>query len=98
MRELRQTIHRAVALGGGDRLTIEDFTRMEPHRLGGVGSHLDEWLTGRSWREIETEITRWALDRYGSVRRAAVALGRPPSTFADRVKHLRIDETRARKV
>ena len=94
VRELRQTVHRAVALGG-ERLTIEDFTRLEPRRLG-VARPIDDWLTGKSWQEIEAEVVRWAIKRHRSVRQAARALQRPPSTLADRAQRLGIEAPRQR--
>lgn len=89
VRELRQTIHRAAVLGG-DRLVVEDFTRLAPTQATSVRS-LDAWLVGKSWRQIETEVLRWALSRYGSMRAAAAALQRPHSTVADRVARLGVN-------
>ena len=71
----------------------ETGARLESRRLG-VAKPSDDWLTGKSWREIETEMARWAGDRSGGVRRAALALQRPPSTLANRVHRLGIEATR----
>lgn len=50
----------------------------------------EEWLAGRTWRDLEAAAITWSLHRHGSIRRAAEALGRAPSTLADRIKHLGI--------
>lgn len=86
VRELRQCVQRAAALGG-DPLTVADFVRLSPHAAQSVVPPTEEWLTGKSWDEIERAVLCWALDRYGSIRAAAHALDRPHSTMYDRVKH-----------
>lgn len=80
IRELRQAVRRAVALGG-DVLAVADFP---------VRSLLPapRSLPPDRWADIERHTLASALERHGSIRRAAKALGLPKSTVADRVRAL----------
>lgn len=93
VRELRQAVRRGVLLGGAV-LTPADFEEPDgPSRACEPGDL--SWLDGRRWYEIERDVLAWALARYGNARRAAIALGLPRSTLADRMKRRGVGITRS---
>jgi DNA-binding NtrC family response regulator len=95
VRELRNVIRRA-ALLTATRIDVASLELDAPHCELRLVEHAAEprphaegllALDGKSFRDLEKEILRWALHRNGgSRRRAARALGISRSTFCDRVK------------
>lgn len=85
VRELRQAVRRAVALGGRE-LRPEDFMLAPAIAPVACIRPIDASIAEKTWNEIEREVIVEALRRHGSIRAAAVALGRPKSTLADRAR------------
>ena len=95
VRELRQSIRRAVALGGAV-LTAEDFAVAEVATL--TPSSASRRPVDKTWSDIEREVFTAALARHGSARAAATALGIARSTFCDRLLRLGIREKSSRSI
>jgi DNA-binding NtrC family response regulator len=83
VRELRQAVQRAVALGGR-RLKFEDF--MPEQRRYQRGEPAPDPFEQQTMQEVMRDVIRDALERHGSYRRAAKALGISKSTFSDRAR------------
>ncbi len=100
IRELRNSVLRALALGG-PRLQLRDFLPkgvevISEAPLGPTTSQED--TTG--WTRFERnqrELIHAAYQRHGTIRKAAKELGMPKSTFADMCKRYGI-ETRRRRI
>ncbi len=84
-RQLKQSVRRAVALGGNELLP-EDFGLAATSLCAAEAGQLDAWIAEKSWPEIEQAVIALALRRHGGLRAAATALGRPKSTLADRAR------------
>jgi DNA-binding NtrC family response regulator len=87
VRELRQAVRRALALGGTE-ISERDFLPSTCRPVD--AAPLSSWLIGKRWKDIERSIIVETLARTGTIRAAAEALGIPKSTLADRVRALRI--------
>jgi len=85
VRELRNAVERAVVLSGGPVLTARDL--LPPAPVGSDGAASDELIGGRTLDEIEREAIGQALVRTrGNQRAAALMLGLPRTTLADRAR------------
>jgi transcriptional regulator with GAF, ATPase, and Fis domain len=85
VRELRHAVHRGAALSS-HQLRLEDLL---PRRSSLLGPPPPEAPPPISMVDAALrDVLREAYHRYGSVRRAAAALGLPKSTFADRARKL----------
>lgn len=87
VRELRQCVLRAVALGGAV-LSAKDFL---PERARKDSpATLADLLAGLRWKEVERVMLTTAVERASTLRDAAAALGIPKSTLADRLRDYKI--------
>jgi transcriptional regulator with GAF, ATPase, and Fis domain len=85
-RQLRAAVHRAVLLG--DAVLVPEDFGLPPEVFRSVDEAHSPTKDGRTWSEVEREVLLQAVERHGSIRAAARALGRPKSTVADHVRRL----------
>ena len=93
VRELRNAARRAV-LFGGPMLRYQDLVVADDVPRACEPGDLDV-LAGKTWHDIERDVLAWAIRRHGNARRAAIALGIPPSTLVDRLRKRGVDSRNA---
>jgi transcriptional regulator with GAF, ATPase, and Fis domain len=106
VRELRHAVQRAVALSSEEltlelllpqahsnslaQMVSETLLRDRNRLKAGEGP---AWLltaASATYEDVMRQLMEASLERHGSIRRAAAALGLPKSTFADRARKLGI--------
>ncbi len=99
IRELRNSISRALALGG-QNLRITDFlpAGIVPNKRPRQPSPCLVEPEGLSlFQQNQRELIAGAYERHGTIRRAAAELGMPKSTFADMCKRYGINTRRIKR-
>ncbi len=101
VRELRNSVSRALALGGS-RLQLRDFLPrgIEVPKESPLPSlACDEGSEGLTkFERNQRELIHATYQRYGTIRKAAMELGMPKSTFADMCKRYGIDTSRGQRI
>ncbi|MCP4447078.1 MAG: sigma-54-dependent Fis family transcriptional regulator [Myxococcales bacterium] len=101
IRELHNSVSRALALGN-QRLRITDFlpTGIQPHRPP-PSRKITSGFCAEDLSLFESnqrELVLAAYERHGTIRRAALELGMPKSTFADMCHRYGIKTSRAKRI
>lgn len=87
VRELKNILEEVVVMSESDKISKDDFTiPSDPEQNPSNEGTLDRIL-----RETEYKYIRQALEKHKSIRKAANFLGIPPTTFARRLKALKLE-------
>ena len=90
VRELRHAVARAVALGGDELGPIDFFPNYQLQGLR-LGTERDLDVSLVPYQAILRSAMEQALKAHGTIRAAALSLGMPKSTFADKARQFRED-------